>query len=134
MKETADTAATTALITGVTGQDGSYLAEFLIARGYRVIGATRDANRATAALPPSLKARVELVEWDMRDQRGMRGALDRYLPAEVYNFAGYTSGAGMYDDPVGIGDINGLAVTRLLEAIREVDARIRFCQASSRPR
>jgi GDPmannose 4,6-dehydratase len=132
MKKTGDTAATTALITGITGQDGSYLAEFLATCGYRIIGATRDVDHAATALPPSLKDRVELVKWDMRDQRGMREAIDRYRPSEVYNFAAYTSGAGMYDDPVGIGDINGLAVARLLEAVREVNAKTRFCQASSR--
>ncbi len=121
----------TALITGVTGQDGSYLAELLIAKGYRVVGAVRDVQLAVESLPSTLVSRVELVVWDVLDQRRMVDVLSRYRPQEVYNFAAYSSGAGMYDDPVAIGEVNGLAVARMLEAVREVDASIRFCQASS---
>jgi len=62
----------------------------------------------------------------------MTEVLAKYHPAEIYNFAAYSSGAGMYEDPVAVGEVNGLAVTRILEAIREVDTNIRFCQASSR--
>jgi len=122
----------TALITGVTGQDGSYLAELLLAKGYRVIGAVRNTENAQARLPAGLKNGVELVAWDMLDQRRMTEVLAKYRPAEIYNFAAYSSGAGMFDDPVGIGEVNGLAVARMLEAIRAVDTNIRFCQASSR--
>jgi len=121
----------TALVTGVTGQDGSYLAELLIAKGYRVVGAVRDVQLAVESLPSALVSRVELVVWDVLDQRRMVDVLSRYRPQEVYNFAAYSSGAGMYDDPVAIGEVNGLAVARTLEAVREVDANIRFCQASS---
>ena len=121
----------TALITGVTGQDGSYLAELLLAKGYRVIGGVR-RGQGTAALSAHLVGRVELVTWDMSDQACMSDVLAHYRPHEVYNCAAYSSGAGMYDDPVGVSDINGLSVTRLLEAIRAVDTAIRFCQASSR--
>ena len=121
----------TALVTGVTGQDGSYLAELLIAKGYRVVGAVRDVQLAVESLPSTLVSRVELVVWDVLDQRRMVDVLSRYRPQEVYNFAAYSSGAGMYDDPVAIGEVNGLAVVRTLEAVREVDANIRFCQASS---
>ena len=121
----------TALVTGVTGQDGSYLAELLIAKGYRVVGAVRDVQLAVESLPSTLVGRVELVIWDVLDQRRMVDVLSRYRPQEVYNFAAYSSGAGMYDDPVAIGEVNGLAVARTLEAVREVDANIRFCQASS---
>lgn len=121
----------TALVTGVTGQDGSYLAELLIAKGYRVVGAVRDVQLAVESLPSTLVSRVELVVWDVLDQRRMVDVLSRYRPQEVYNFAAYSSGAGMYDDPVAIGEVNGLAVARTLEAVREVDANIRFCQASS---
>src|SRR3989338_5082477 len=122
----------TALITGVTGQDGRYLAELLLEKGYRIIGAVRDVRKAAAKLPERLPEAVELVEWDMLDQQKMAEVLSSYRPTELYNFAAYSSGAGMYDDPVGIGEVNGLAVTRILEAIRAVDANIRFCQASSR--
>ena len=122
----------TALVTGLAGQDGSYLAELLLAKGYRVIGAVRDNRRAASILPCTIKDKVELVEWNMLDQQSMVMVLKHYQPTELYNFAAYSSGAGMYDDPVGIGEVNGLAVTRILEAIREVDTEIRFCQASSR--
>ena len=122
----------TALITGMTGQDGTYLAELLLAKGCRVIGAVRDCRQAEAALPAGLKNRAELVGWDMLDQRRMTEVLAEYRPAEIYNFAAYSSGAGMYDDPVGVGEVNGLAVTRILESIRAVDSGMRFCQASSR--
>lgn len=121
-----------ALLTGITGQDGSYLAEFLLERGYRVVGAARNRSKARATLSKGFLDRVELVEWDMLDQQKMVDALSRYRPAEIYNFASFSSGAGMYDDPVGIGEVNGLGVTRILEAIREVDSKMRFCQASSR--
>jgi len=122
----------TALITGITGQDGSYLAELLLAKGYRVIGAFRDSQKVKESLPAGLKNGVELVAWDMLDQRRMTDMLTECRPAEIYNFAAYSSGVGMFEDPVGIGEVNGLAVARILEAIRTVDLSIRFCQASSR--
>lgn len=122
----------TALITGVTGQDGSYLAELLVAKGYHVIGAVRPGQNAKASLPVALQDRVELIAWDMLDQHRMEAVLAECHPSEIYNFAAYSSGAGMFDDPVAVGEVNGLAVTRILEAIREVDDKIRFCQASSR--
>lgn len=120
------------LITGVTGQDGLYLAELLLEQGYRVIGAVRDVHKAIAKLPERLVGAVELIELSMLDQRRMTEVLMEYCPVEIYNFAAYSSGAGMFDDPVGIGEVNGLAVARILEAIRIVDTNIRFCQASSR--
>lgn len=122
----------TALITGVTGQDGSYMAELLLAKGYRVIGTTRDCEKAKEQLPIELKNRVVLVEWDTLDQRYMTEVLSEYRPNEIYNFAAYSSGAGMFDYPVEVAEVNGLAVARMLEAIREVDVNMRFCQASSR--
>lgn len=122
----------TALITGISGQDGSYLAELLLANGYRVIGTTRDVQKSTQLLPLSLSGKVELVDWDMLDQKWIAKILRHYQPMELYNFASYSSGSGMFSDPVGIGEINGLAVARILEAIREIDPNIRFCQASSR--
>jgi GDPmannose 4,6-dehydratase len=121
-----------ALVTGITGQDGSYLAELLLVKGYSVIGAVRDRQKARAALPVDVADAVELVSWDMLDQHGMTETLAVYRPQEIYNFAAYSSGTGMYDDPVGVGEVNGMAVTRILEAIRAVNAGMRFCQASSR--
>ena len=108
------------------------MAELLLAKGYRVIGAVRDSQNSKESFPAALKNSVELIAWDMLDQDRMTEVLAEYRPMEIYNFAGYSSGAGMYDDPVGVGEVNGLAVTRILEAIREVDANMRFCQASSR--
>jgi GDPmannose 4,6-dehydratase len=121
-----------ALVTGVTSQDGSYLAELLLAKEYRVVGAVRDVEKAYAKLPVKLAGKVELVTWDMSSQAQMIEVLAQVKPSELYNFAAYSTGAGMYDDPVGIGDVNGLAVARILEAIRTVDINIRLCQASSR--
>lgn len=121
----------TVIITGATGQDGSYMAEYLCDKGYRVIGAVRDVKKSEKSLPKILKNKIELVEWNMQDQQLMIKVLKYYRPDEIYNFAAYSSGAGMFDDPIAIGDVNGLAVTRILEAIREVDSNIRFCQASS---
>lgn len=121
----------TALITGITGQDGSYMAELLIAKGYRVIGAVRNIQKAKETLPSVLLHGVELVEWDMLNQRRISEVLMEYQPSELYNFAACSSGASMFDDPVGISDVNGLAVARMLEAIRAVNPDIRFCQASS---
>jgi GDPmannose 4,6-dehydratase len=125
-------AVATALITGITGQDGSYLAELLLARGYRVVGVVRrDPGDAARSLPPGLAGRVDLAEWDMRDASRIARILREHRPGELYNCAGYSTGAGMYDEPIAIGEVNGLAVARILEAIREVDSGIRFCQASS---
>lgn len=122
----------TILITGVTGQDGSYLAEFLLDKGHQVIGVVRNIQKAKETLSLYLKNSLELVEWDMRDQNRIKNILTEFRPTEVYNFAAYSSGAGMFDDPVRIGDVNGLAVVRIMEAICEVNVKIRFCQASSR--
>jgi GDPmannose 4,6-dehydratase len=122
----------TALITGITGQDGSYMAELLLSKGYRVVGGVRDAGRVDTRLWPTISGKVELVNWDMHSHAAMAEVLERIRPAELYNFAAYSSGVGMYDDPVGMIEVNGLAVVRTLETIRMVDSSIRFCQASSR--
>ena len=121
-----------ALITGITGQDGSYLAELLASKGYQVIGAVRNIEAAQESLSAILGSCIELVEWDMMDQHRMIEVLRTYRPTEFYNLAAHSSGTGMFDDPIMMGEINGLAVTRILEAIRMVDVSIRFCQASSR--
>jgi len=122
----------TVCITGITGQDGSYLAELALSEGYRVVGVVRDVSRATSQLPDLLERGVELAQWDFGDPAGIRDILEAHRPAKMYNFAGYSTGDGMYDDPVGIGEINGLAVVKILEAILMADPAIRLCQASSR--
>jgi GDPmannose 4,6-dehydratase len=121
-----------ALITGITGQDGSYLAELLLGKAYRIVGAVRDLEAAHKSLPAGLAQNVELVQWNMISQPEMEEVIRRVKPYEIYNFAAHSSGSGMYDDPVGIAEVNGLAVLRILEAIRAVDTKIRLCQASSR--
>ena len=121
----------TALITGIFGQDGSYLAELLLAKGYRVVGVVREGQKISDYFSSSLMSRLELVEWDILNKTEMVDVLSRYQPVEVYNYAAYSSGAGMFNDPVSISEVNGLAVAQILEAIRESDTNIRFCQASS---
>jgi GDPmannose 4,6-dehydratase len=113
----------TAVITGVSGQDGSYLAELLVEYGYRVVGTSRD--------PAGCAGGIEIVEWDVRSQDRIQQIISAFRPDEIYNFAGLSSGAGMFDAPVEIGDVNGLSVGRILEAIRLSGYPVRFCQASS---
>ena len=120
-----------ALITGISGQDGSYLAELLLRKNYRVIGATRDEKNKTPILQYLREIGVEMVSWDMLDQDLMEKKLATYRPTEIYNFAAFSSGSGMFDQPIDIGEVNGLAVGRILEAILQVDLKTRFCQASS---
>lgn len=116
----------------MAGQDGSYLAELLLVKGYRVAGTTRDVRSASTNLVAGLSGKVELLEWNMLDERKADELLSLCRPQEVYNFAACSFGSGMYDDPVEIGEVNGLAVPRILEAIRKTDQGIRFCHASSR--
>ena len=120
-----------ALITGISGQDGSYLAELLLAQNYKITGTTRDVERTEVNMPVTLKGRVRLVKWDFLDQQQILNIVDDNQLTEIYNFSAYSSGSGMFDDPIGISKVNGLAVTMILEAIRNVDPSIRFCQASS---
>ena len=120
-----------AFITGISGQDGLYLAESLLGRGYTVFGTARDPAAAAAKLPQPLRAGIRLLSWDMRDQRRLEELLSDCRAREFYNLAAYASGAGMYDPAIDIGEINGLAVTRILDAIRRVDPQMRLCQASS---
>lgn len=107
------------------------MAELLLAENYKVVGTTRNIEIAHKKLPLTLRDRIKLVGWDSLDQQRIINILSDDLPTEIYNFSAYSSGAGMYDDPISIGRVNGLAVTLILEAIRGVDSSIRFCQASS---
>ncbi len=108
------------------------MSEHLLERGYRVLGGTRDVGNATAVLPVHLRGAVEMVTWSMHDLSGMKELLTRLRPCEIYNFAAHSTGSGMYDDPLDMSDINGISVTRVLEAIKVVNPQIRLCQASSR--
>ena len=123
----------TALITGITGQDGAYLAKLLLHKGYRVVGAERRAsNRNRHRLDElGITDEVEFADFDLADQGNMVRTLQRYEPEEVYNLAAQSFVALSFEQPIMTGDITGIGVTRLLEAIRAVNSGIRFYQAST---
>ena len=121
----------TALITGITGQDGSYLAELLLEKGYRVVGLTRRSDADGSDRVEHPLDRIELVAGDLLDQSSLVGALRSSEPDEVYNLAGTSFVPSSWTEPVLAGELTGLGVTRMLEAIRQVDTSIRFYQASS---
>jgi GDPmannose 4,6-dehydratase len=121
----------TALITGITGQDGSYLAEFLLDKGYRVVGMRRRSSTDSMERIEHLKDRIELLQGDILDQASLIAAIQTANPAEVYNLAAMSFVPTSWNQPVLTGEFTGLGVTRMLEAIRQVDPSIKFYQASS---
>ena len=121
----------TALITGITGQDGSYLAELLLDKGYRVVGMTRRSSTDTRERLTHLGDRIEIVQGDLLDQASLVAALRVAQPAEVYNLAAQSFVPTSWNQPVLTGEFTALGVTRMLESIRQVDPAIRFYQASS---
>jgi GDPmannose 4,6-dehydratase len=121
----------TALITGISGQDGSYLAELLLTRGYRVIGLMRQESPNPPVRLAALQERLTLVKASLLDQEQLRSIIERYAPAEIYNLAARASSSQLFSEPLVTCESNGLAVVRLLELIRLIDPKIRFCQASS---
>jgi GDPmannose 4,6-dehydratase len=121
----------TAVITGISGQDGSYLAELLLKKGYTVIGTVRDKKAARYDRLQTMLDRIEIVELNLLDQEAIEQLVAQRRPVEIYNLAARASSAQLFDDPVLTGEINAMAVARLLESVRRVDASIRFCQASS---
>ncbi len=120
-----------ALITGITGQDGSYLAELLLDEGYEVIGMVRRSSTVTFERIAHLQDRVATVPGDLLDQASLIDLLRTHRPTEVYNLAAQSFVQTSFSQPVLTGDVTGLGVTRLLDAIRIVDPDIRFYQASS---
>jgi GDPmannose 4,6-dehydratase len=120
-----------ALITGVTGQDGSYLAEFLLDKGYEVFGLVRSTSLGTFERIEHLLDRVTLLEGDMLDSGSLGRALKTAQPDEVYNLAAHSFVQRSFGQPVFTADVTGLGVARILEAIRETDLSVRFYQASS---
>lgn len=120
----------TALITGVTGQDGSYLAELLLDHGYRVVGMTRRSSTATSERIAHLE-RLELVQGDLLDQASLVAAIQSVEPDEVYNLAAQSFVPTSWNQPVLTGEFTALGVTRMLEALRQVNPSARFYQASS---
>jgi len=121
----------TALITGVTGQDGSYLAELLLDQGYRVIGMMRRTSTETVGRIAHLMDRIELVHGDLLDQLSLISLIQEFQPDEVYNLAAQSFVPTSWQQPVLTGEFTALGVTRMLEAIRLAKPDARFYQASS---
>jgi GDPmannose 4,6-dehydratase len=121
----------TALITGITGQDGSYLAEFLLAKGYRVVGMTRRTSTDVHERIGHLGDEIEIVSGDLLDQSSITAIVAETRPDEIYNLAAQSFVPASWTQPVLTGEFTALGVTRVLEAIRAVDRRIKFYQASS---
>ena len=122
------------LITGITGQDGSYLADFLLAKGYRVFGLERRSSHKNFTNIQHLMNKghqIELVSGDLLDEASLVHALKEAKPHEVYNLAAQSFVPESWKQPVYTGEVTGLGVVRMLEAIRQVNPKIRFYQASS---
>ncbi len=122
-----------ALITGITGQDGSYLAELLLDLGYEVVGVVRRSSTVTFERIAHIQDRLILedAQADLLDEASLIAVLRRFRPTEVYNLAAQSFVKTSFDQPVLTGEITGLGVTRILDAVRLVDPEIRFYQASS---
>ncbi|MBV8073924.1 MAG: GDP-mannose 4,6-dehydratase [Candidatus Eremiobacteraeota bacterium] len=121
----------TALITGITGQDGSYLAEFLLEKDYRVVGMTRRSSTDVHERIEHIVDRVEIVSGDLLDQSSITAIVASVRPDEIYNLAAQSFVPTSWTQPVLTGEFTALGVTRVLEAIRAIDTRIKFYQASS---
>lgn len=120
-----------ALITGVTGQDGSYLAELLLEKGYRVIAMVRRTSTINFDRIRHIQEDIEVVQGDLLDQMSLISILQKYRPQEVYNLAAQSFVPTSFEQPVLTGEFTALGVTRIMDAIRIVDPSIRFYQASS---
>ncbi len=120
-----------ALITGITGQDGSYLAELLLAEGYEVVGLMRRSSTVNIERISHIQERLTLVSGDLMDEVSLINVLREYRPREVYNLAAQSFVQASWAQPVLTGESTALGVTRMLDAIRIVDPEIRFYQASS---
>jgi GDPmannose 4,6-dehydratase len=120
-----------ALVTGVTGQDGSYLAEFLLSQGYEVLGMVRRSSTVNFDRIRHFQDEISVVQGDLLDQMSLLDILREYRPREVYNLAAQSFVPTSWKQPVLTGEFTALGVTRMLDAIRIVDPEIRFYQASS---
>ncbi len=125
--------AKTALITGITGQDGAYLAELLLHKGYTVVGAERRASTRNRMRLDELgiTEQITFADFDLADQGNMMRVLDKHRPDEVYNLAAQSFVALSFEQPLMTGDVTGLGVARLLEALRSTNPEVRFYQAST---
>jgi GDPmannose 4,6-dehydratase len=120
-----------ALITGITGQDGSYLAELLLEKGYEVVGMVRRSSTVNFERIAHIQEQVQLVSGDLSDQVSLIDIIEQHRPDEVYNLAAQSFVPTSWNQPVLTGDVTALGVTRILDAVRLVDPGIRFYQASS---
>jgi GDPmannose 4,6-dehydratase len=120
-----------ALITGITGQDGSYLAEFLLGKGYKVYGLTRRTSTVNNERIAHIQERIELLQGDLLDQSSLAEAILRSEPDEVYNLAAQSFVKTSWNQPVLTGEFTALGVTRMLDAVKTVNPKIKFYQASS---
>ncbi len=121
----------TALITGITGQDGSYLAELLLEKGYRVVGMVRRTSTTNFNRLTHIQDAIDLVQGDLLDQMSLIDILNEYQPEEVYNLAAQSFVPTSWNQPVLTGEFTALGVTRVLDAVRIVNPKIRFYQAST---
>jgi GDPmannose 4,6-dehydratase len=121
----------TAFITGITGQDGSYLAEFLLAKGYRVVGVVRRSSTTPYERISHLVDRIELISADLLDQHSLVDAMRECQPDEIYNLAAQSFVQTSWTQPVLTGEFTALGVTRMLEAMKKAAPSARFYQASS---
>ena len=121
----------TALITGITGQDGSYLAELLLEKGYRVVGMTRRTSTEVHERIEHIVDDLDIVSGDLLDQSSITSIVSDIRPDEIYNLAAQSFVPASWSQPVLTGEFTALGVTRVLEAVRHVDPKIRFYQASS---
>jgi GDPmannose 4,6-dehydratase len=121
----------TAIITGITGQDGSYLAELLLSKGYRVIGMLRRSSVVTFERIEHIQDQIEIIQGDLHDQSSIMDLIEQHKPDEVYNLAAQSFVPTSWNQPVLTGEVTALGVTRMLEAIRLFSPKTRFYQASS---
>ncbi len=121
----------TAIITGITGQDGSYLAELLLKKGYRVIGVARRSSTVNYERIQHIVDDITIVQGDLQDQGSLLSLIEEHAPTEVYNLAAQSFVPTSWNQPALTGDVTAIGVTRILEAIRFVNPKIRFYQASS---
>lgn len=120
-----------ALVTGITGQDGSYLAEFLLEKGYKVYGLTRRTSTLNYDRLKNIIDEIELVSGDLIDQHSLTELVRKIQPDEVYNLAAQSFVKTSWDQPVLTGEVTGLGVTKIIEAIRFAKPDAKFYQASS---
>ena len=121
----------TALITGITGQDGSYLAEFLLEKGYKVVGMVRRSSTVTFDRIEHIQDDIVLEQGDLHDQSSLVNLIEEHSPDEIYNLAAQSFVPTSWNQPVLTGEVTALGVTRILEAVRQVKPDTRFYQASS---